>query len=461
MKLRSGGVCIVTNEKKMKNGLNIIVKNLAKSKLGFGTQNSGNGRFKNTNGYFESIEYFYKRFLIERRRSERGEYEFSLIVIDLDPFENRQNTHRNEKLLLKAEDTLFSTVKLILRETDVVAKYFHLKLAILLPDTSNDGTQIVLNRIKGILDNLGDRSLQVIFQQVMFYPYSYPSQEFEINKFINDKFFDNSSSTTELEKKVRSIKSSYFCTDNSNGSDNGDRLRMNSNGSIALENPFCLLNEAFADFTKNWQVLLKRSIDVIFSLLGIILLAPLILLICILIKLTSKGPVFFKQERIGYMGKKFIMYKFRTMHQLKDDQIHRNYITNYITNTDCHSDGPRNTIFKLKNDPRITSIGKYLRRLSLDEITQLFNVLKGDMSLVGPRPPLQYEVDIYDLWHKRRYLCVKPGITGMWQIYGRSSTTFNDMVRLDLAYIKNWSIGLDIRIIFRTIGTVIRMKGAY
>jgi lipopolysaccharide/colanic/teichoic acid biosynthesis glycosyltransferase len=295
----------------------------------------------------------------------------------------------------------------------------------------------------------------------MFYPYSYPSQEFEINKFINDKFFDNSSSTTELEKKVRSIKSSYFCTDNSNGSDNGDRLRMNSNGSIALENPFCLLNEAFADFTKNWQVLLKRSIDVIFSLLGIILLAPLILLICILIKLTSKGPVFFKQERIGYMGKKFIMYKFRTMHQLKDDQIHRNYITNYITNTNCHSDGPRNTIFKLKNDPRITSIGKYLRRLSLDEITQLFNVLKGDMSLVGPRPPLQYEVDIYDLWHKRRYLCVKPGITGMWQIYGRSSTTFNDMVRLDLAYIKNWSIGLDIRIIFRTIGTVIRMKGAY
>jgi lipopolysaccharide/colanic/teichoic acid biosynthesis glycosyltransferase len=236
---------------------------------------------------------------------------------------------------------------------------------------------------------------------------------------------------------------------------------MNSNGSIAFENPFCVLNEALSDLTKNWQVLVKRGIDVIFALIGIIIASPIILLICILIKLTSKGPIFFKQERIGYMGKKFLMYKFRTMYLLRDDQIHRNYITNYITNTNQFNEGPRNTIFKLKNDPRITPIGKYLRRLSVDEITQLFNVLKGDMSLVGPRPPLQYEVDIYDLWHKRRYLTVKPGITGLWQIYGRSSTTFNEMVRYDLAYVKNWSVWLDLHIIFRTVGCVLRMKGAY
>lgn len=451
----------MTNGKKIKDDLNTILKGIAKKKLVFGGQKSGNGNLKATNGYFESIECFYKRFLIERRRSERGNYEFSIIVIDLDSHENRHDTNRNEKLMLKAEDTLFSTVKLILRETDAVVKYFPLKLAILLPDTSTDGSQIVMNRIKEILTNLGDRSLYDIFQHVMYYPYSYPSQEFEINKFINDRIFDDSSSTIELEKKVRTIKSSYFSSSNSIGSGNGDHLRMNSNGSIAYENPFCVLNETFSDFTKNWQMLLKRCIDVVLSLAGIIFLSPIILLIGALIKLTSKGPVFFKQERIGYMGQKFIMYKFRTMYQLRDDEIHRKYITNYITNINHHDDGPRNTIFKLKNDPRITPIGKYLRRLSIDEITQLFNVLKGDMSLVGPRPPLQYEVDIYDLWHKRRYLTVKPGITGLWQIYGRSSTTFNDMVRLDLAYIKNWSVWLDLHIIFRTMGSVMRMKGAY
>ncbi len=451
----------MTNGKKAKNDLNTMLKSFTKKKLGFGIQKPGNGSLKSTNGYFESIEYFYRRFLIERRRSERGDYEFSIIVIDLDSFENKRLPNRNEKQFLKAEETLFSTVKLILRETDAVVKYFPLKLAILLPDTASDGSQIVMNRIKEILNNLGDRSLQAIFQNVMFYPYSYPSQEFEINKFINDRIFDNSSSTIELEKKVRDVKSSYFYCNGSNGFDKKDYFRMNSNGSIAFANPFCVLNEALSDLTKNWQVLLKRCLDVVLSSIGIIIASPIIVLICLLIKLTSKGPIFFKQERIGYMGKKFLMYKFRTMYQLRDDQVHRNYITNYITNTNQHNEGPRNTIFKLKNDPRITPIGKYLRRLSVDEITQLFNVLKGDMSLVGPRPPLQYEVDIYDLWHKRRYLTVKPGITGLWQIYGRSSTTFNEMVRLDLAYVKNWSIWLDLQILFRTVGSVFRMKGAY
>lgn len=451
----------MANGKKVKNDLKTILNSFTKKKLVFGNHKPGNGSLTATNGYFESIEYFYRRFLIERRRSERGDYEFSIIVIDLDSFENKHLSNRNEKLFIKAEETLFSTAKLILRETDAVVKYFPLKLAILLPDTATDGTQIVMNRIKEILNNLGDRSLQTIFQNVIFYPYSYPSQEFEINKFINDRIFDNSSSTTELEKKVRNVRSSYFYCNGSNGFDNEDHFRMNSNGSIAFENPFCVLNEALSDLTKNWQVLVKRGIDVVFALIGIIIASPIILLICILIKLTSKGPIFFKQERIGYMGKKFLMYKFRTMYLLRDDQIHRNYITNYITNTNQFNEGPRNTIFKLKNDPRITLIGKYLRRLSVDEITQLFNVLKGDMSLVGPRPPLQYEVDIYDLWHKRRYLTVKPGITGLWQIYGRSSTTFNEMVRYDLAYVKNWSVWLDLQIIFRTVGSVLRMKGAY
>jgi lipopolysaccharide/colanic/teichoic acid biosynthesis glycosyltransferase len=115
----------------------------------------------------------------------------------------------------------------------------------------------------------------------------------------------------------------------------------------------------------------------------------------------------------------------------------------------------------MQHDPRITRIGRFLRRTSLDEVGQLFNILKGDMSLVGPRPPIPYEVDMYDLWHKRRFLAVKPGLTGLWQIYGRSATTFNEMVRLDLAYVHNWSLALDIKILLKTIGAVLSMKGAY
>lgn len=443
------------------NDLDAILSSLAVRKLTLGSSKAGNGSLKKTKGYFESIEYFYRRFLIERRRSERGGYEFSIIVIELDSYENKHQFSENEPLFGKAEETLFSTVKLILRETDAVVKYFPAKLAILLPDTASEGSRVVVDRIKDIMNNLGDRSLHPIFQNVMFYPYSYPSQEFEINKFINDRIFDNSSSTIELEKKVRHVKASYFFSNANNGADDHGQFRMNANGSIAFENPFCVLNEAFADLTSNGQLLIKRAMDLGLSVIGLILASPLILLISLLIKLTSKGPIFFKQERIGYMGKKFMMYKFRTMYPLGDDNIHRNYITKYITDMNLNDEGPRNTIYKMKNDPRITPIGKYLRRLSIDEITQLINVLKGDMSIVGPRPPLQYEVDIYDLWHKRRYLTVKPGITGMWQIYGRSSTTFNEMVRYDLAYIKNWSIWLDFQIIFKTIGSVLRMKGAY
>ncbi len=163
------------------------------------------------------------------------------------------------------------------------------------------------------------------------------------------------------------------------------------------------------------------------------------------------------------MGNKFIIYKFRTMYNIKDEQIHKKYIKNFINymNQNELNSGSQNRIYKIKNDPRITPIGRFLRRTSMDEIGQFINVLKGDMSLVGPRPPIPYEVDMYDIWHKRRFLTVKPGITGLWQIYGRSETTFNTMVRLDLAYASNWSLALDLKILIKTIWAVLSMKGAY
>ena len=209
---------------------------------------------------------------------------------------------------------------------------------------------------------------------------------------------------------------------------------------------------------------LKRVIDIAGSLTAIVLLAPLFLLISALIKLTSEGPVIFRQERVGQYGKTFTFLKFRSMFVNNDPSIHEKYVKSLISAAD---NGSRNggshkaEVFKIQKDPRVTPIGKYLRKMSLDELPQFLNVLMGDMSLVGPRPPIPYELENYDLWHRRRLLDMKPGITGMWQVEGRSKTTFNDMVRLDIYYMTNWSIWLDLKILFKTPLVVLTSKGAY
>ncbi|MBD3422056.1 MAG: exopolysaccharide biosynthesis polyprenyl glycosylphosphotransferase [Chitinivibrionales bacterium] len=205
---------------------------------------------------------------------------------------------------------------------------------------------------------------------------------------------------------------------------------------------------------------LKRVLDIGGSLTAIILFSPFFLIIPILIKLTSKGPVIFKQERVGRSGKLFKFMKFRSMYVNNDSSKHREFVAQFIANKIKAEDPGEKVTFKIKDDPRITRIGKILRATSLDEFPQFFNVLKGDMSLVGPRPPIPYEVDEYDVWHKRRVLEVKPGITGPWQIYGRSKTTFDTMVRMDINYIKNWSLWLDIKIIIKTPLVMLFDRGA-
>lgn len=205
---------------------------------------------------------------------------------------------------------------------------------------------------------------------------------------------------------------------------------------------------------------LKRGIDVVGSLAGIILFSPILFIIAVLVKSTSKGPVFFTQLRVGQGGKTFMFYKFRSMHVNNDESIHKEFTKNFIRGSDINCNNNRNKLFKIKNDPRITKIGALIRKTSLDELPQLFNVLKGDMSLVGPRPPIPYEVEQYDIWHKRRILEIKPGITGVWQVNGRSITKFEEMVRMDIQYIKKWSIMLDLQLIVRTPISVIMTKGA-
>ena len=208
---------------------------------------------------------------------------------------------------------------------------------------------------------------------------------------------------------------------------------------------------------------LKRAIDILGSLLALTLLAPLFLIIAVAVKASSKGPIFFRQRRIGQHGRPFMFYKFRSMYVGNDASVHKEYVKKLIAGKAeaNNSNGNGQGVFKLTSDSRITRIGAFLRRASLDELPQFYNVLKGEMSLVGPRPPVPYEVENYDLWHRRRLLEAKPGITGLWQVSGRSRVTFDEMVRLDLRYARSWSPWMDIKILMRTPLAVVSGEGAH
>jgi exopolysaccharide biosynthesis polyprenyl glycosylphosphotransferase len=199
-----------------------------------------------------------------------------------------------------------------------------------------------------------------------------------------------------------------------------------------------------------WNQLVKRALDVLLAAWGLTLFAPLWLVIALAIRLESPGPVLFRQERVGRDESRFVLLKFRSMRADADQVVQELWQYN-------EASGP---LFKMRQDPRLTRVGRVLRRWSLDEWPQLWNVLRGDMSLVGPRPPLPREVDQYEPWHRRR-LDAAPGLTGLWQVSGRSELSFDEMVMLDLYYIENWSLGLDLRILLRTIPAVFRGGGAF
>jgi lipopolysaccharide/colanic/teichoic acid biosynthesis glycosyltransferase len=223
----------------------------------------------------------------------------------------------------------------------------------------------------------------------------------------------------------------------------------------------------------------KSALDYVLSAAFLLLSSPLFLILAAMIKLTSQGPVFFVQRRVGQGGRVFPFLKFRTMKHGSDDSVHREFSREFIRGADStdgngnghdksHGNGHGNghgtdaeqKVYKLTRDPRVTAVGQLLRRTSLDELPQLFNVLRGDMSLVGPRPPVVYELEHYQDWHKQR-LEVKPGLTGLWQVSGRSSVPFDEMVLLDLYYIKNRSMAMDFRIMAKTLPVMFTGNGAY
>ena len=354
-------------------------------------------------------EVFHDMLLLERRRAERSRKPFVLMLLDAAAF---LETGTAESVMASVTSVILKST----RETDLVGWY-------------KDGV-----------------ILGVIFTEVSLESGS-PITEILHSKVVNALHTELSrESTTRLAVTVHLFP------------ENTSR-----NGADPVAD-FRLYPDLSASRSKN-QIpqTAKRLIDITGSAALLILLSPVLAAIALLIKLTSKGPVIFQQERLGQFGGRFQFLKFRTMYANNDPKIHRDYIQRYISgqvhSADAGVDKP--VVYKITKDPRVTPIGRFLRKTSLDELPQFWNVLAGEMSLVGPRPPLPYEFEIYDIWHRRRVLEVRPGVTGLWQVSGRSRTCFDDMVRLDLRYSQSWSLWLDVKILVATPRAVFSGEGAY
>ena len=232
-------------------------------------------------------------------------------------------------------------------------------------------------------------------------------------------------------------------------------------GEFAVNSPKLFIP---ADTTRYFgiQGRFKRAFDLSVASLMLLVVSPVMLIIALLVKKSSPGPVLFALERLGRDGKPFKFYKFRSMEHNSDDAIHRQFVAMFIGGDEdgCAEENAGESLFKMKQDPRVNPIGGFLRRTSLDELPQLFNILRGEMSLVGPRPPIAYEIENYQPWHMERLKAV-PGLTGLWQVSGRSSVSFEEMVRLDVRYINNWSPWQDAKILLKTIPVVLQGTGGY
>lgn len=351
---------------------------------------------------------FRRMISLERKRSERSRKHFLLMLLEA----GNSPTEKNQTLLLNTAFAVLAST----RETDVTGWYTNsLSIGIMLTElTVADKSPILstmFSRISATLKN-----------------------------------------TLTLEQFSQVTISFHFFPDD-----------WDHDSTQRPSNPTLYPDLAKRYELHRWFHVIKRVMDILGSIVALMLFSPVFLLIAAAIKATSSGPIFFRQLRIGQYGKPFVLLKFRSMRTNNDASIHQEYVKQLIAGTaeKQQSIGDGHRAYKLTNDLRITPIGALLRRTSIDELPQLINVLKGEMSLVGPRPPLQYEVEAYDVWHRRRLLEAKPGITGLWQVNGRSRVTFDEMVRMDLQYAKTWSPWLDLKILLRTPRAVLFGDGAY
>ena len=352
---------------------------------------------------------FEKQISLERKRTERSRKPFLLMKLDL---ENCLRSNNNGKAL----DRIFSALSLSTRETDVTGWCKNNSVVgVLFTEFGDDRNAIPSTIMTRVSDTLRKNLSEQQFKQISFSFHLFPE---EWNHDIPQR---PSNPTLYPDLARRDNASEVFLPDRP---DHGYRRQRPS----------------------------PRYCSHLFSWL-----------VAIAIKLTSEGPVFFRQKRVGQYGEQFVFLKFRSMHVNNDSSVHKEYVKQLIAGSaQSHpGNGNGNGVYKLTKDSRITSVGAFLRRSSLDELPQFINVLKGEMSLVGPRPAIAYEVQEYDIWHRRRVLEAKPGITGLWQVNGRSRVKFDDMVRLDLRYAKTWSPWMDLKILLRTPVAVVFGDGAY
>jgi lipopolysaccharide/colanic/teichoic acid biosynthesis glycosyltransferase len=350
-------------------------------------------------------DYFCEMVCQERRKSERSGKPVLLMLINIEKIEADE---RKIDAIRKIVSVLFS----VTREIDIKGWYkYQSNIGIVfreVKEVTDAVRETLLDKVRDHLNNTLDAE---IIKKIRILIHVFPEDCTEKKTRQPEDF----KLYPELSKKKDSIKELFF---------------------------------------------VKRVIDICVSILLIGVLSPFFLIIPLLIKLTSKGPILVRQERIGLLGEKFIFLKFRTMKINNSEEIHKNYVKAFIQGRMPEKDLKRkeayNVIYKLRDDKRITRLGKILRKTSLDELPQFLNVLKGDMSLVGPRPPLTYEVEEYDIWHRRRFFEVS-----LWQVSGRSTTTFDEMVRMDLRYANEKSFWLDLKIILKTPWAVVSCRGAY
>jgi len=352
-------------------------------------------------------EIFRRMISLERKRSERTQRPFVLLLMDTGSSQPRE---KNGRILLD----ILSALQPATRETDVMGWYeANSAVGVMFTEITLENNLILSTLLGRISNVLRGRLTSEQFSQIKFSFHLFP-EEWDAD---NPERQSNPTLYPDLDKR--------------NGANRLGRT-------------------------------LKRGMDIVGSLLLLMLLAPVFFVIAAAIKLTSRGPVLFRQQRIGEHGTPFTFLKFRSMYVNNDPSRHKEYVRQLIAGQAAKqpTNGSGEGIFKLTSDPRITLVGNFLRRASLDELPQFFNVLRGEMSLVGPRPPLPYEVESYATWHRRRLLEAKPGITGLWQIQGRSRVGFDDMVRLDLRYARDCSPWLDVKILLQTPKAVIAGNGA-
>ena len=339
---------------------------------------------------------FLEQLRADKLRADRGQTQFSVVVI---------RTAKKLAVAYAAVEDFLRELEPTIRETDTVGYLGDDALGLILPETSGRNATAVLDRVsragKGLIASVTT--------------HTYPADLY-----------------TALSAEAEN-----------------------------LSQPSVLTDEIPEQLSK-LDLALKRGVDIVGALAGLIALSPVLALTSIAVAATSPGPVIFRQVRLGKNCRPFVIYKFRSMRIDADESRHRSYVQKLISGQlDEINNGDNTTpLYKLTDDDRITAVGRFIRNWSIDELPQLVNVLKGDMSLVGPRPPLPYEAEAYHSWHLRRILEIKPGITGLWQVEGRSKTSFDEMVRLDLKYIRTWSLLLDIKLMLKTLKVVLRRDGA-